>query len=39
MSVAVTVPIATLFSSILKVADEVKTGAISLTFVTLTVMS
>ena len=38
-SVAVTVSIAVWFSAALKVADEVKTGELSLTLVTLTVMS
>ena len=38
-SVAVTVPIAVWFSAALKVASEVKTGALSLTSVTLTVIS
>ena len=38
-SVAVTVLIAVWFSAALKVALEVKTGALSLTLVTLTVIS
>ena len=38
-SIAVTVPIAVWFSATLNVASEVKTGAISFTFVTLTVIS
>ena len=38
-SVAVTVPIAVWFSSALKVASEVKTGELSFTFVTLTVIA
>ena len=38
-SVAVTVPIANWFSAALKVADEVKTGELSLTSVTLTVIA
>ena len=38
-SVAVTVSIAVWFSAAEKVADEVKTGALSLTSVTFTVMS
>ena len=38
-SVAVRVPIAVWFSAALKVADEVKAGAISLTLVTLTVIA
>jgi hypothetical protein len=37
--VAATVPIAVLFSATLKVALDVKTGAISFTFVTLTAIS
>ena len=38
-SVAVTVPMAVWFSAALKVASELNSGAMSFTFVTLTVMS